>query len=94
MAPKIIFLFSGKRKSGKDYICEKIKTLLGEEKCSILRISGPLKGLYAENHNLNLTELMSDGPYKENYRRDMINWSDRIRGGKSRLFLQSDLRFC
>ncbi|XP_074030723.1 phosphomevalonate kinase isoform X1 [Leptinotarsa decemlineata] len=77
--PEIIILVSGKRKSGKDYICEKVKSLLGEEKCSIIRISEPLKKLYSEKHNLDGAELMTDGPYKEKYRLDMINWSDEVR---------------
>lgn len=29
--------------------------------------------------NLNLKELLSDGPYKEKYRKDMITWSDEVR---------------
>jgi phosphomevalonate kinase len=77
--PRIILLFSGKRKSGKDHICDKIKALLGGERCTIVRISGPLKRLYAQNHKLDFQELLSDGPYKEIYRVDMINWSDKIR---------------
>nr|QYV43151.1 phosphomevalonate kinase [Colaphellus bowringi] len=77
--PKIILLVSGKRKSGKDYICERVKSLIGEDKCSIIRISAPLKRLYAQQHNLDLKELMSDTPYKEKYRLDMINWSDEVR---------------
>ncbi|XP_030746115.1 probable phosphomevalonate kinase [Sitophilus oryzae] len=76
--PKIILLFSGKRKSGKDFICEQIKNILKEE-CEIVRISGPLKKLYAKNHQLDFKELMGDGPYKEKYRIDMINWSDEVR---------------
>ncbi|CAH0553452.1 unnamed protein product [Brassicogethes aeneus] len=76
--PKLILLISGKRKSGKDFLCEKLKDIL-EEKCTIIRISGPLKSHYAKEHNLNLTELMSNGIYKEKYRLDMINWSDEVR---------------
>lgn len=49
------------------------------EKCTIIRISAPLKSSYAETHNLDIKELMSDGPYKEKYRLDMIKWSDKIR---------------
>ncbi|XP_018570025.1 phosphomevalonate kinase [Anoplophora glabripennis] len=77
-SPHIILMFSGKRKSGKDFICEKLKMIL-EEKCAIIRISAPLKCSYAETHNLDIKELMSDGPYKEKYRLDMIKWSDKIR---------------
>ncbi|XP_073819337.1 phosphomevalonate kinase isoform X2 [Musca autumnalis] len=28
---------------------------------------------------LDLQELLSDGPYKEKYRKDMIDWSDEVR---------------
>ncbi|KAJ8918913.1 hypothetical protein NQ315_016815 [Exocentrus adspersus] len=76
--PQLVLLFSGKRKSGKDYICEKIKSIL-VDKCTIVRISAPLKSCYAQTHALDLKELMSDGPYKEKYRLDMINWSDEVR---------------
>ncbi|XP_050300752.1 phosphomevalonate kinase [Anthonomus grandis grandis] len=74
-----ILLFSGKRKSGKDYICEKLKSVLGENKCCVIRISAPIKKSYAENHNLDFNELLSDSPYKETYRLDMINWSEEVR---------------
>lgn len=47
--------------------------------CEIVRISGPLKKMYAEHHNLNWDELMSDSAYKEQYRKNMIRWSDQIR---------------
>nr|QAU32514.1 phosphomevalonate kinase [Dendroctonus armandi] len=77
--PQHILLFSGKRKSGKDFICEKLKSIIGEDNCCIVRISGPLKQLFAENHNLQINELMSDGPYKEQHRLNMITWSDEIR---------------
>ncbi|XP_066246163.1 phosphomevalonate kinase [Euwallacea similis] len=77
--PKIILLFSGKRKCGKDFLCEKLKATIGENKCNLIRISGPLKQLYATNHNLIWDKLMSSDLYKEKYRQDMINWSDDIR---------------
>ncbi|XP_066157196.1 phosphomevalonate kinase isoform X2 [Euwallacea fornicatus] len=87
--PKIILLFSGKRKSGKDFLCENLKAMVGENKCDIIRISGPLKQLYATNHNLKWDQLMSDGPYKEKYRHDMINWSDDIRNKDSGYFCKA-----
>ncbi|XP_019872485.1 phosphomevalonate kinase [Aethina tumida] len=76
--PKLILLMSGKRKSGKDYLCEKLKKSF-EDECIIVRISGPLKSQYAKVHNLNFEDLMGDGLYKEKYRIDMINWSDEVR---------------
>ncbi|XP_076254638.1 phosphomevalonate kinase [Rhynchophorus ferrugineus] len=75
--PRVIFLFSGKRKSGKDYICEQLNTKLAD--CELVRISGPLKKMYADHHSLNWDKLMSDGPYKEHYRENMIKWSDQVR---------------
>lgn len=77
--PKIILLFSGKRKSGKDYFGEKINSLLGNKRCSILRLSEPLKRIFAKNHNLDLKELLSDGPYKEIHRYNMIKWGEEVR---------------
>ncbi|XP_044734816.1 probable phosphomevalonate kinase [Chrysoperla carnea] len=76
--PRIIFLVSGKRKSGKDYTVEKIKESIGVH-CEIVRISAPIKTHWANNLGLNLNELLGDGPYKEKYRVDMIKWSDEIR---------------
>ncbi|KAF5287708.1 hypothetical protein FQA39_LY15808 [Lamprigera yunnana] len=74
-----ILLISGKRKSGKDYVSEKLIERIGTDKCSILRISEPLKNHFAQKHNLDLHELMSDNKYKENYRLQMILWSDEVR---------------
>ena len=45
----------------------------------ILRISGPLKKCYAENHGLDFETLLSAGAYKEKHRLDMIKWSEEIR---------------
>ncbi|CAB1334283.1 unnamed protein product [Coregonus sp. 'balchen'] len=46
--PKLILLFSGKRKSGKDYVTDLIHKRLGPDVCCILRLSGPLKQQYAQ----------------------------------------------
>jgi phosphomevalonate kinase len=81
--PRIVIVFSGKRKSGKDYLCERLEKFFGADKAAspggapqaaIGRLSGPLKKAYADEHNLNFKELLSDGPYKEKYRKDMIAW--------------------
>lgn len=44
-----------------------------------MRISQPVKGAYAQNHNLNFEQLMGSGNYKEKFRMDMIKWSDEMR---------------
>lgn len=73
----IIFLLSGKRKSGKDYIANLIQTLNPD--IGIYRISQPLKIEYALKHNLDLKQLMSSSEYKETYRKDMVQYGEEKR---------------
>ncbi|KAJ8290038.1 hypothetical protein GJAV_G00008030 [Gymnothorax javanicus] len=77
--PKLILLFSGKRKSGKDYVTNLIHQRLGSEVCCILRLSAPLKELYALERGLDFKELLSSRQYKEQYRADMIAWGETRR---------------
>ncbi|XP_034940253.1 phosphomevalonate kinase [Chelonus insularis] len=77
--PNCILLFSGKRKSGKDYITDRLQNELGEEKSVIIKLSGPIKSHWAQACNLNLNELLSDGEYKEEYRIQMVKWGENIR---------------
>ncbi|KAI4892482.1 hypothetical protein NFI96_027974 [Prochilodus magdalenae] len=77
--PKLILLFSGKRKSGKDYVTSLIQERLGPHLCCILRLSGPLKAQYAQDHGLDFEQLLSAGQYKEKYRADMIQWGESKR---------------
>ncbi|XP_075934485.1 phosphomevalonate kinase isoform X3 [Anarhichas minor] len=46
--PRLVLVFSGKRKSGKDYVTDLIHNRLGSDVCCVLRLSGPLKQQYAE----------------------------------------------
>jgi len=89
---KTILLFSGKRKSGKDFITEKLLTKLGGDEAEIIRISEPIKSTWAKEKNLNLTELLSDGPYKEKYRKQMIEWSDEKRAEDYGIFCREASR--
>ncbi|KAH8410246.1 hypothetical protein KR009_009853 [Drosophila setifemur] len=73
-----IVLISGKRKCGKDYISERLQKRLSD-RAQIVRISEPIKSEWAQKLQLDLSALLSDGPYKEQYRRDMIVWSDEVR---------------
>lgn len=52
---------------------------LGNERAEIIRISEPIKSHWAKEEGLDLNELLSDGPYKEKYRKQMIDWSDGVR---------------
>lgn len=45
----------------------------------MLRLSGPLKQQYAQEHALDLGQLLGTGPYKEQYRADMIRWGESRR---------------
>ncbi|XP_067666805.1 phosphomevalonate kinase-like [Haliotis asinina] len=77
--PVAILVFSGKRKSGKDYVTEKLLQRIGNEKCCIMRLSAPLKGQYAKEHQLDITRLLDASEYKERYRVDMIRWGEEKR---------------
>nr|XP_046158332.1 phosphomevalonate kinase-like isoform X3 [Oncorhynchus gorbuscha] len=77
--PKRILLLSGKHKSGKYYVTDLIHKRLGPDVCCILRISGPLKQQYAQDHGLDFEELLGAGEYKEKYRADMIQWCEKQR---------------
>jgi len=76
--PKLVLVFSGKRKSGKDYVTDILKEKLGES-AVIMRLSGPLKECYARDNGLDFEKLLSPGDYKEKYRLDMLRWSEEIR---------------
>ncbi|XP_053678059.1 phosphomevalonate kinase [Anopheles nili] len=77
--PKVIILFSGKRKCGKDYLSEALLKKLGPDRAQIIRISEPIKRHWSEKMGLDLSELLSDSAYKEQYREKMIVWSDERR---------------
>ncbi|XP_016353483.1 phosphomevalonate kinase-like [Sinocyclocheilus anshuiensis] len=84
--PRVILLFSGKRKAGKDYVTDLIQKRLTAEICCILRLSAPLKQQYAKDHNLDYEELLGCGQYKESYRADMIRWGEMKRQQDSGFF--------
>lgn len=52
---------------------------LGDENAQIIRISAPIKSFFSNRENLDLALLLSDGAYKEKYRKEMIIWSDEMR---------------
>lgn len=76
---EVVFVFSGKRKSGKDFVAEKLKETLGYNRCEIIRLSGPLKYEYARQHGLEFDRLLDSTTYKELYRQDMIRWGEEKR---------------
>ncbi|XP_064608717.1 phosphomevalonate kinase-like [Liolophura sinensis] len=77
--PQVIFVFSGKRKTGKDFITDLLRNRLKDERCAILRLSGPLKEQYAKDRDLDFQKLLDASSYKEKYRADMIVWGEEKR---------------
>ena len=77
--PNLILIFTGKRKSGKDFsvfkLIEKLKKIsLSEPNIETITLSAPLKLLYAQENNLNFEKLSDSSQYKEKYREDMIRF--------------------
>ncbi|KAM4013691.1 phosphomevalonate kinase [Anomaloglossus baeobatrachus] len=85
-APRLVLLFSGKRKSGKDYITERLRESLGGDVCAILRLSGPLKQQFALERALDFDRLLDASAYKEKYRADMIRWGEEKRNADPGFF--------
>ncbi|XP_028910584.1 phosphomevalonate kinase [Ornithorhynchus anatinus] len=78
-SPRLLLLFSGKRKSGKDFVTDALRARIGHESCAILRLSGPLKEQYAQEHGLDLPRLLDASAYKEGHREAMILWGEERR---------------
>lgn len=87
---KLVICFSGKRKSGKDYLCKKLASKLEDQglRTEIRGVSFPLKEEYVRLHQekLDIEKLKSDSDYKEKYRKDMADFGERIRNQDSGYF--------
>ncbi|VDP14819.1 unnamed protein product [Heligmosomoides polygyrus] len=88
---KLVILISGKRKSGKDYCSEKLKAALSPLRVSVYAVSHSLKAIYANDHGLVYSELVSDGPYKEIHRSNMIRWGESIRDAQPDFFCRATI---
>eukprot|EP00088_Acartia_fossae_P035606 TRINITY_DN36729_c0_g1_i10.p1 TRINITY_DN36729_c0_g1~~TRINITY_DN36729_c0_g1_i10.p1 ORF type:complete len:191 (-),score=37.54 TRINITY_DN36729_c0_g1_i10:200-772(-) len=89
--PQLVLVFSGKRKSGKDFVTDILKERLAE-KSVIIRLSGPLKECFAKDNGLDYEKLLSAGDYKEKYRVDMLKWSEAIRNKDYTYFCKAAIR--
>ncbi|XP_063592251.1 phosphomevalonate kinase-like [Penaeus indicus] len=87
--PKLVLLFSGKRKSGKDYITDLLQERLGNAEAKTVRLSGPIKQQFAANNGLDYSSLLSASEYKEKYRLQMIEWSEAKRAEDSGFFIRA-----
>ncbi|XP_072166873.1 phosphomevalonate kinase-like [Diadema setosum] len=77
--PTVVVVFSGKRKSGKDFVTSILNKRIGVNVCRILTLSAPLKRQYAKIHNLDYEKLLTASSYKERYRQDMVVWGESKR---------------
>lgn len=85
-AVRLAIVFSGKRKSGKDYCSDKLLALLGERVGEIGRLSAPLKKAYADEHGLDYAKLLDASAYKEKHRKSMIAWGEARRNADAGFF--------
>ena len=86
----MLLLISGKRKSGKDFVAEKLKEIIfsSGRQVQLRRISAPLKKAFADENNLDFEKLLSSGPYKEKYRDEMVKWGEMKRNQDSGFFIR------
>uniref|UniRef100_A0ACB8G7B3 Uncharacterized protein n=1 Tax=Sphaerodactylus townsendi TaxID=933632 RepID=A0ACB8G7B3_9SAUR len=83
--PRLVLLFSGKRKSGKDFVAEELQS----REVSILCVSALVDlsevptwipaVCQPEEHGLDFERLLDASNYKEMYREDMIRWGEEKR---------------
>lgn len=52
---------------------------IGSKNAVIIRLSAPIKSHWAKCNNLVLDELLSSTNYKEDHRKAMIEWGEKIR---------------
>uniref|UniRef100_A0A0P4W935 Phosphomevalonate kinase n=1 Tax=Scylla olivacea TaxID=85551 RepID=A0A0P4W935_SCYOL len=90
--PVLVLLFSGKRKSGKDYITDQLQQRLDENKSKIIRLSGPIKQQFADDNGLDYSQLLTASDYKEKYRSEMITWSEAKRAQDKGYFIREAIK--
>lgn len=87
-AKKLIIVISGKRKSGKDFITEKIIAKLGNENCFVMRVAGPIKKHFCELYGMDYQKMLTSANYKETIREEMILWGEEQRKNNAYVFCE------
>ena len=79
--PRLVLCFAGKRKSGKDFICTRVRDALVRCNIStaIVGVSHPLKEEYARIHSLDAERLKANDEYKEMVRASMVAFGEEKR---------------
>ncbi|TKR61301.1 hypothetical protein L596_028426 [Steinernema carpocapsae] len=79
-AIKVVICFSGKRKSGKDFVSARLLAKIREEfEAELVGISWSLKDEFAAIEGVDKEELKTDGPMKEVYRKRMVDFGEEKR---------------
>ncbi|KAK9506565.1 hypothetical protein O3M35_008470 [Rhynocoris fuscipes] len=89
MYPLKVYLFSGKRKCGKDYVTDRLFESLDKEYAVIIKISAPIKEHWAKVKGLDYEQLLSSSSYKEKYRKEMLPWSEKMRNDDYGIFCRA-----
>ena len=87
-AKKLIIVISGKRKSGKDFITEKIIAKLGNGNCFVMRVAGPIKKHFCELYSMDYQKMLTSTNYKETIREEMIIWGEEQRKNDAYVFCE------
>ena len=87
-AKKLIIVISGKRKSGKDFITEKIIAKLGNGNCFVMRVAGPIKKHFCELYAMDYQKMLTSTNYKETIREEMIIWGEEQRKNNAYVFCE------
>jgi len=90
--PLIIFMISGKRKSGKDFVSDLLKEKFGDESV-LIRIAGPIKHSYALANGLDYSRMLTAEDYKEKYRVQMVKYQTEKMAEDGAFFCKKALSF-
>ncbi|KAG4079346.1 hypothetical protein HA402_008038 [Bradysia odoriphaga] len=98
---KLIILFSGKRKTNRDYLASALLSQLDESVAEIVRICEPVKKRWTKKMALkdddllgvvNESSILIAGTFKVQYQKEMIIWSDKVRAQLPTFFCSEAFR--
>ena len=69
---RVAIVFSGKRKSGKDFLSDQLYERCGADVSEIGRLSGPLKKAFADERGLDFQQLLTDGSRRRAEKRSTV----------------------
>eukprot|EP01084_Bolivina_argentea_P109357 195473_1 len=86
---EIVLLLSGKRYSGKDYICDRIQRKLNDYSISYKRFNhgDQMKRIYCESSGANLNLMLTNRIYKEKHRNAMTKLYQQISSNDNNKFI-------